>query len=72
MKAGKQPFKKVVNDHLRIGLGIKPAPKKRKFRVKTFHSPFLGESESQSMNRLADELEAEAFIDKQSKNSPDS
>ncbi len=63
MVAGKRPFKQVVNDHLRIGLGIENAPKRTAYRVKSFHSPFVGESEQHSMNRLADSLEAEAFVD---------
>jgi hypothetical protein len=63
MVAGKRPFKQVVNDHLRIGLGIENAPQRKAYRVKSFHSPFVGESEQQSMNRLADSLEAEALID---------
>jgi hypothetical protein len=71
MKAGKRPFKQVVNDHLRIGLGIEAAPKKKTYRVKTFHSSFVGHSEQLSMNRLADELEAEAYTSKESHKAAD-
>lgn len=67
MKAGKLPFKRVVNEKLRIGLGMQPKPKSKSYKVKPFESAYVSDVEQRSMNQLADELESEAYLKKEAK-----
>ncbi|MEM1222319.1 MAG: antitoxin [Verrucomicrobiota bacterium] len=67
MKAGKLPFKRVVNEKLRIGLGMQPKPKSKPYKVKPFESAYVADVEQRSMNQLADELESEAYLKKEAK-----
>jgi len=62
MKTSKFPFKRVVNEKLRIGLGIEPKIKTKPYKVQPFDSDYLADLEQCSMNQLADELESNAFL----------
>lgn len=67
MKAGKLPFKRVVNEKLRIGLGMHTTPKSKPYKVKAFESAYVSDVAQRSMNQLADELESEAYLKKEAK-----
>lgn len=67
MKAGKLPFKRVVNEKLRVGLGMQPKAKSKPYRVKPFESTYVSDVGQRSMNQLADELESEAYLKKEAK-----
>jgi hypothetical protein len=67
MKAGKLPFKLVVNEKLRIGLGMELKPKSKPYKVKPFESAYVSDVSQWSMNQLADELESEAYLKKKAK-----
>jgi hypothetical protein len=54
----KVPFKQLVNDLLRRGLATQEiAPRGRRFRIKTFASPFRPGIDPRRLNQLVDELE---------------
>jgi hypothetical protein len=59
--SGRRSFKAVVNERLRIGLGIVPKRSRRKFRVEPHRSAYQPGVDSAKLNQLVDELEAEAF-----------
>lgn len=64
--ATRQSFKKIVNSALKRGLAME-APRKRKpFRVKAHSSAYAPGVDSLRLNRMADELETDAWIEKQS------
>jgi hypothetical protein len=61
---GKRPFKAIVNEALRKGLGLEEAKRAKPYRVKP-HSPRLPPGiDPAKLNQLADELEVDAFIGK--------
>jgi len=66
MRAEDKSFKQALNDTLRRGLKPGPAPggKKRRFRVKPHNSPFRTGIDPAKLNQLADELDADAFLDR--------
>lgn len=61
---GKRPFKVIVNDALRKGLGMEPPKRASRFRVKPHSSPLLPGIDPAKLNQLVDELEVDAFIAK--------
>lgn len=61
MRAEKRPFKRVVNEKLRIGLGMEPKAKLKPYRVRPFESAYVSDVKQRSMNPLADELESESY-----------
>jgi hypothetical protein len=62
---GKRPFKAVVNDALRKGLGLEPIKRAKPYRIKPHSSAFVGGVDSGRLNQLVDELEAGEFLSKQ-------
>lgn len=62
---GKRPFKRIVNDALRKGLGMEPPRRAQRFRVKPHSSRLLPGIDPTRLNQLLDELEVDAFIAKQ-------
>lgn len=58
----RKPFKTVVNEALRLGLGLRErgAIRSPKFVPRTFHSPFRGGIDEGRLNQMADQLEVEA------------
>ncbi len=62
--SGQRSLKKVVNESLRIGLGLKRKPSKRPYKVITHHSPFRPGIDHAKLNQIADEMEVEAVISK--------
>lgn len=61
---GKRPFKAIVNDALRKGLGLEPIPQKQPYRLRPHSSAFLPGIDPGKLNQLADELEAGEFLKK--------
>ena len=61
---GQRTLKQVVNESLRIGLGLKRKPSERPYKVITHNSPFRPGIDPAKLNQLADELEVEAVISK--------
>lgn len=57
-----KPFKEVVNNALRIGLGIDRPAAKKLFRVKAHSSAFLPNFDLARLNQLADDLEVDSQI----------
>lgn len=64
----RRPFKQIVNDAIRRGLAprLADAPDKP-YRVKVHDGRLQPGHDPLSLNRLADELEADVFVDKQRK-----
>lgn len=60
--SGKQSLKQVVNESLRIGLGLKQKPTSKPYRVKTHHSPYRPGIDRAKLNQIADEMEVETFV----------
>ncbi|MGE3311887.1 MAG: antitoxin [Limisphaerales bacterium] len=60
----RKPFRTVVNEALRLGLGLrgKAVVAAEPFEVRTFRSSFVGGIDEGRLNQLADQLEAEAFV----------
>ncbi|MEM7482823.1 MAG: hypothetical protein AAF481_16745 [Acidobacteriota bacterium] len=58
------PFKVVVNETLRAGLGPHPSKKQAVPKVRTHSFGFRPDIDLDRMNHLADDLEAEAFARK--------
>ena len=57
------PFRQAVNDTLRKGLEQNsPTAKPTPFIVHPFESPFRAGIDSQRLNQLLDELDADAFV----------
>lgn len=52
-------FKEIVNDGLRVGLGLRSGGRARKYTVVTFSSEFAPGVDPGRLNPLYDELEAE-------------
>lgn len=61
---GQRTLKQVVNESLRIGLGLKRKPSQRPYKVITHNSPYRPGIDRTKFNQLADELEVEAVISK--------
>ena len=61
----RRPFKEIVNDAIRRGLGPQARMKARRtYRVQRHKTTLRPGIDSVAFNRLADELEEEAVIDK--------
>ncbi|MEZ5354052.1 MAG: hypothetical protein R2762_15550 [Bryobacteraceae bacterium] len=61
-----KPFKQVVNDALRLGLGLVPPPEPQApFRVVPFEGGLLTGIDPRRLNQLNDELEMDAYSEKQ-------
>ncbi len=56
-------FKAVVNEALRRGLEMEPTRRRQRFRVKTFSSAFAGGVDPAQLNRLADDLAVETWLE---------
>ncbi len=61
---GKQSLKQVVNERLRIGLGLKRNPENRPHKVNTHHSPYRPGIDRAKLNQVVDEMEVEALNSK--------
>lgn len=61
---GNRSLKQVVNDSLRIGLGLKGKPSRRAYRVKAHRSAYRPGVDRAKLNQLVDELEVETFVSK--------
>jgi len=59
--SGKVALKKVINDRLRAGFGIKPDKARVPFRVKPHRSGYRSGVDALKLNQLVDELDAEDF-----------
>ncbi len=59
---GQRSLKQVVNESLRIGLGLKRKPSKRPYKVKAHNSPYRPGIDRARLNQLADEIEVEAAL----------
>lgn len=57
-RGGRGSLKRVVNERLRMGFGLKPRAKRAKFRVEPHDSGFAPGVDPARLNQLADELEA--------------
>lgn len=59
-----RPFKDVVNETLRAGLGLRDKPGKRRetFVLRTFRSRLKAGIDETKLNQLADQLEVESFL----------
>ncbi len=62
-----QPFKQVVNDILRRGLRPERAMPSEPFRVRPLNCGLQPGVDPLRLNQLSDELEAEAFLEKQAR-----
>ena len=62
--SGRQSLKQVINESLRIGLGIKRKPSRRPYKVKPHNSPYRPGIDRAKLNQIVDELEVEATISK--------
>lgn len=60
LASGRRTLKDVVNERLRAGFGIKPAPPKRRFKVDPHRSAYQPGVDTAKLNQLVDELEMEA------------
>lgn len=58
------PFRDVVNEALRRGLGRGPAPRAGKVKIRTWDAKLRPGFDPNGFNRLADELEDEALVAK--------
>ena len=59
-----RPFKAIVNEALRRGLGLEQAKRAKPYRVKPHSSRLLPGIDPAKLNQLADVLEVDAFIAK--------
>ena len=60
----RKSFKDIVNDAIRRGLGPAPAPSASPYRVKPHKATLIAGHDPQGFNRLADELEDQALLEK--------
>ncbi|MCC7373049.1 MAG: hypothetical protein IT581_00225 [Verrucomicrobiales bacterium] len=60
----RKPFRAVVNEALRLGLGLRDRgmTEAEPFVPRTFRSSFVGGIDEGRLNQLSDQLEAEAFV----------
>ncbi|MCP5522005.1 MAG: antitoxin [Verrucomicrobiales bacterium] len=61
LEAANVPFKTVVNEALRRGLGMKKARERRPFVVRPHSSAFVAGTDLARLNQLVDALEVEEF-----------
>ena len=59
---GKRPWKVIVNEALRKGLGLETVKPPKPYRVKPHSSGFLPGIDPGRLNQLADDLEAGEFL----------
>jgi len=60
-----KPFKQIVNDTLRAGLGLRDKPVKKnhgRIALRTFRSRLKAGIDETKLNQLADQLEVESFL----------
>ena len=59
-----KPFKQIVNETLRTGLGLRDKPVKNRGKtvLRTFHSRLRAGIDETKLNQLADQLEVESFL----------
>lgn len=59
-----KPFKEIVNETLRAGLGLwdKPIRKAKRTRLRTFRSRLKAGIDESKLNQLGDQLEVESFL----------
>jgi hypothetical protein len=59
-----KPFKQIVNDTLRAGLGLrdKPGRRREKSVLRTFRSRLKAGIDETKLNQLVDQLEVESFL----------
>lgn len=59
-----KPFKQIVNDTLRAGLGLrdKPGQRRGKSVLRTFRSRLKAGIDETKLNQLVDQLEVESFL----------
>ena len=62
-----QPFKQVVNDVLRCGLQPDAPQRAEPYRVRTHSTGFAPGVDPLRLNQLVDELETEAYLDKETR-----
>ena len=62
-----QSFKQVVNDVLRCGLRPEVAPRRKPYRVRPHSSGLAPGVDPMRLNQLNDELELEAFWEKEAR-----
>ncbi len=62
-----QPFKQVVNDVLRRGLGPDGSRPTDPYRVRTHSTGFAPGVDPLRLNQLVDELETEAYLEKEAR-----
>jgi hypothetical protein len=60
----RRPFKQVVNDAIRRGLGGGSAPRRSGYKVKPHKTKLRAGIDKSGFNKLADELEDEAALPK--------
>jgi hypothetical protein len=60
LAAGRLTLKQVINERLRIGFGMKPAARRKPFKVEAHASPYQPGIDTAKLGQLLDELEAEA------------
>jgi len=60
----RKPFRTVVNEALRLGLGLrgKGVMEVEPFEMRTYRSAFVGGIDEGRLNQLVDQLEAQAFV----------
>ncbi|MCC6954268.1 MAG: hypothetical protein IT290_09135 [Deltaproteobacteria bacterium] len=64
-------FREVLNETLRVGLSINsgPAPKSKKFTVRSIKGGFRPGIDPEALNKLLDQLDVEDFLSKHSRRS---
>jgi hypothetical protein len=61
-KNGRQSLEQVVNEYLRIGLGLNRSPSKRPYKVKAHSSPYQPGVYRSKLNQIVEEMEVKDFI----------
>lgn len=62
--SGKRSFKEIVNEALKLGLGISSRPPQKPIEIETFSSKYLPGVDHTKFNQIYDELLAEEFLAK--------
>ncbi len=65
--SGRKSLKQVVNESLRIGLGIKQSTARKPYKVKAHNSPYQPGIDRAKLNQIVDELEVEASLSRSAK-----
>lgn len=65
LRSGKRSLKAVINDRLRAGFGMVPHAPRSTFRVEPHSSDYLPGIDTAKLNQVLDELEVEAFNQRQ-------